>query len=207
MQTGLCHRRGAYATAFEKVPRACRRALVVLGHYLWTKRAIYMLARLVAVAMIISRARLGVIVCACMLAWDRRTSTVSNSQGCGAASAGWSSPSGQGMRDGALARFELLRMDGDETTSVERQSGRMQGLRVSHRRVMLSARAPGGVAGAEPRGAIVPSRSVCCDRARVLRLRCVGVRGVHHTHVHSMTMTREQHEGGRGGVCGVRRRP
>jgi hypothetical protein len=23
MQNGLCHRRGAYATAFEKVPRAC----------------------------------------------------------------------------------------------------------------------------------------------------------------------------------------
>jgi hypothetical protein len=70
-------------------------------------------------------------------------------------------------------------MDGDETTSVERQYGRMQGLRVSHRRVMLSARAPGGVAGAEPRGAIVPSRSVCCDRARVLRLRCAGVYSVH----------------------------
>lgn len=82
-------------------------------------------------------------------------------------------------RKWALTRFELLRMDGDETTSVERQYGRMQGLRVSHRRVMLSARAPGGVAGAEPRGAIVPSRSVCCDRARVLRLRCAGVYSVH----------------------------
>ena len=49
-----------------------------------------------AAAMTISRARLGVIVCACMLAGDRRTSTVSNSQGCGAASAIWSSPTGQG---------------------------------------------------------------------------------------------------------------
>lgn len=49
-----------------------------------------------AVVMIISRSRLGVIVCACMLANDRRTSTVSNSQGCGAASAVWSSPTGQG---------------------------------------------------------------------------------------------------------------
>ena len=83
-------------------------------------------------------------------------------------------------RKWALTRFELLRMDGDETTSVERHHGRMQGLRVSHRRVMLSARAPGGVAGAEPRGAIVPSRSVSCDRARMLRLRCVGV---HHAHI------------------------
>lgn len=70
-------------------------------------------------------------------------------------------------------------MDGDETTSVERDYGRMQGLRVSHRRVMLSARAHGGVAGAEPRGAIVPSRSVCCDRALELRLRCAGVYSVH----------------------------
>lgn len=76
----------------------------------------------------------------------------------------------------------------------------MQGLRESHRRVMLSARAPGGVAGAEPRGAIVPSRSVCCDRARELRLRCAGV---HHTHVHSMTMTREHYYG--RDVCGVGR--
>lgn len=120
-----------------------------------------------AAALSIDRAGLGAIVHACMLVCDRRTS---NFQGRGATSAGWtswSSPTGQDSsqgRNGALARFELLRMDGDETTSVERQYGRMQGLRVSHRRVMLSARAPGGVAGAEPRGAIVPSRSVCCDR-------------------------------------------
>jgi hypothetical protein len=89
---------------------------------------------------------------------------------------------GQGKtrrRNEALARIELLRLNGDETTSAERHYGRMQGLRVSHRRVMPSARAPGGVAGAEPRGAIVPSRSVCCDRALVLRLRCVGVNSVH----------------------------
>lgn len=96
-------------------------------------------------------------------------------------------------------------MDGDETTSVERHHGRMQGLRVSHRRVMLSARAPGGVAGAEPRGAIVPSRSVCCDRARVLRLRCAGV---HHTHIGYLAL----HDDDSGvlcmherGVCGVGR--
>ena len=73
MQNGLCHRRGAYTTAFEKVPRACRRALVVLGHYSCTKRALYMLARLERRAMSISRAGLGGIVDACMLACDRRT--------------------------------------------------------------------------------------------------------------------------------------
>lgn len=181
MQNGLCHRRGAYATAFEKVPRACRRALVVLGHYSCTNRALYMLARLERRAMPISRAGLGGIVDACMLACDRRTFQLPGqwSDECSLL-AGRAGVLRQGSRrKWALTRFELLRMDGDETTSVERQYGRMQGLRVSHRRVMPSARAPGGVAGAEPRGAIVPSRSVCCDRARVLRLRCAGVYSVH----------------------------
>jgi hypothetical protein len=178
MQNGLCHRRGAYTTAFEKVPRACRRALVVLEHYSWTKRAIYMLARLErrrCPYLAPDSVRSSTLAC-----WPAIDGLATSRAVKRRALAGRAGVLRQGSRrNEALTRFELLRMDGDETTSVERQYGRMQGVRVSHRRVMLSARAPGGVAGAEPRGAIVPSRSVCCDRARVLRLRCAGVYSVH----------------------------
>ena len=76
---------------------------------------------------VIPRTRLGAIVLrACMLAFDRRaTKAVETASAC------WSSPTGQGragVRNGALVRFERLRMDGDEKTSVERQDAGPAGI-------------------------------------------------------------------------------
>lgn len=113
-------------------------------------------------------ARLGTIIYACMSAEDRR--------GCLRSDERWlafANRAAQGRESEARAKpLPAPALDGDETTSVERQGGRMQGPRVSHRRVMF-LHGPGGVAGAEPRGAIVASRSDSCDRRLVLRLRCV----------------------------------